>query len=57
MSKIVKFLSLVILGMVLSFLIDSNLNYFLKLILIGVMFLPVNIMQMGHTQHNTDIEP
>lgn len=56
MSKLIKFLSLVFLGMILSFLIDSNLNYFAKMVLIGFIFLPVNMFQSLEQPGHTDIK-
>jgi hypothetical protein len=56
MSKIIKFIGLVFLGVVLSFLVDSNLDYFVKLILIGVVVLPINMYQSYEQPHHTDIE-
>lgn len=54
--KLIKFLSLVFIGMVLSFLVDSNLNYVLKLVLIGLIVLPVNLFELNHFIDHTDIK-
>jgi galactitol-specific phosphotransferase system IIC component len=54
--RVIKFSTLIFIGMVLSFLVDSNLHYMLKLILIGTIVLPVNLFETyQHTDH-TDIQ-
>lgn len=55
MTKTIKFLLFVLIGMLLSFLVDANLNYLTKLILISMIFLPVNIFQSDTPSHHTDI--
>lgn len=54
--KLIKFLSLVFIGMILSFLADSNLHYMLKLVLIGLIVLPVNLFESNHFIDHTDIK-